>query len=53
MCLYVVWIKIYAQTTVMAAILDLFKLKILPKVFSLATSLNLFYRSMWLWDPQL
>ena len=34
MCLCIVWIEIYAQTAVMAAILDLCKLKIIPKVLS-------------------
>ena len=33
MYLSIVWIDIYAQTTVMAAILDLCKLKIIPKGF--------------------
>ena len=43
MCLYIVWIEIYAQTTVMAAILDLGKLKIPPppNVFSPTTKLNM------------
>ena len=46
MSTYVVWIEIYAQTTAMAAILDLCKLKKKHKVFSLATKLNLLYTSV-------